>query len=308
VVPLKSRLQHTVLLAAALVACRPAGSTPPGMFVVDDAGDTARLSVPPRRIVSLNPAITELVFALGAGHRLVGRSDECDYPEAARDVPSVGGWLPPNVEAVVATTPDLVLLYGGPTNATAAARLRALGIPVLSFRTDHLADVSRLARLLGPLLGAIHPADSLASSYDAALDSSRSSITIEPKPSVVLLAWDQPLIVLGAGSYVSELVELAGGRNVFGDLQPASVPMSLETVASRAPTALVTVGGLSGRFAERPEWQAVPAVRQHHILELTESTLKWPSPRAPAAIAALRLRLHSAGLSGTRRGGTAHGQ
>jgi iron complex transport system substrate-binding protein len=181
-----------ILLVAAMAACRPAGGTPGRLVVVDDAGDTTRLSVPARRVVSLNPAITELIFALGAGRRLVGRTDECEYPEAARDVPSVGGWLPLNVEVVATKTPDLVLLYGGPTNAIAADRLRALGIPVLSFRTDHLADVSRLARVLGPVLSTTRAADSLASSYDAALDSLRRSRRSEPKPSVVLVAWDQP--------------------------------------------------------------------------------------------------------------------
>jgi ABC-type Fe3+-hydroxamate transport system substrate-binding protein len=276
------------------------------LLVVDDAGDTTRLDAPVRRIVSLNPAITELIFSLGAGHRLVGRTDECTYPEAAGQVPSVGGWLPPNVEAVAARAPDLVLLYEGPTNAIAAARLRALGIAVLALRTDHLADVSRLARLLGPTFGGAGAADSLASSYDAALDSLRLGVLPDSGPSVALLAWDQPLIVLGAGSFVSEAIELAGARNVFADLAPPSVPVSLETLVSRRPSILVTVGMMSTRFSERPEWQAVRAVRDRRLLRLTESALKWPSPRAPMAIAALRPRLHSAGLSNALVGTSAH--
>jgi iron complex transport system substrate-binding protein len=290
---LTARSRLAVLLTAALVACRPAGGGPGRLLVVDDAGDTTRLAAPMRRIVSLNPAITELIFSLGAGNRLVGRTDECDYPEAAADVPSVGGWLPPNVEAVAARVPDLVLLYEGPTNAIAAARLRALGIAVLALRTDHLADVSRLARLLGPILGVAGAAESLASSYDAALDSLRLGVTSDSGLSVVLMAWDQPLIVLGAGSFVSELVELAGARNAFRDLPAPSVPVSLETLVARRPSVLVTVGGLSTGFTERPEWQAVRAVRDHRLLRLTESAFKWPSPRAPTAIAALRRRLES---------------
>ena len=291
--PLKSQLQFAVLLAAALVACFPPRATPGRLVVVDDAGDTTRLAAPVRRVVSLNPAITELIFSLGAGHQLVGRTDECDYPAAAGHVPSVGGWLPPSVEAVAARAPDLVLLYGGPTNAIAAARLRSLGIPVLALRTDHLADVSRLARLLGPVLGVAGAADSLASSYDAALDSLGLGLTPGSRPPVVLLAWDQPLMVLGAGSFVSELIELAGARNVFRDLPSSSVAVSMETLVSRRPSVLVTVGSMSTRFIERPEWQAVPAVRHHSLLQLTESALKWPSPRAPEAIAALRRQLDS---------------
>jgi iron complex transport system substrate-binding protein len=151
------------------LACRPAGAGPSRILVVDDAGDTVRLAAPARRVVSLNPVITELVFALGAGGRLVGRTDACDYPAAAIRLPSVGGWLPPNVEAVAASSPDLAIVYQGPTTAAAAIRLRALGIAVLALRTDHLADISRLARLLGPVLGAARAADSLASAYHACL-------------------------------------------------------------------------------------------------------------------------------------------
>jgi ABC-type Fe3+-hydroxamate transport system substrate-binding protein len=288
---LTARLRLAALVAAALVACHPAGGRRERIFVVDDAGDTVRVVAPARRVVSLNPTITELVFALGAGSRLVGRTDACDYPAAAAGVPSVGAWLPPNVEAVAARSPDLVVLYQGPTTAPAAARLRALGISVLALRTDHLADVSRLLRLLGPVLGAARAADSLAAWYDAALDTLRRATPPDADPSVVVLAWDQPLIVLGAGSFVSEMVELAGARNAFADLASPSVPVSLESLVARAPRAIVTVGAMPDGFVARPEWQAVRAVREHRLLGLTEPALSRPSPRAPGAIAALRRRL-----------------
>jgi iron complex transport system substrate-binding protein len=291
---LTARLRLAALLAAGLVACHQAGRRPgfaATLLVVDDAGDTLRVDRPARRIVSLTPTTTELLFALGAGDRLVGRTDACDYPAAALRVASVGPWLPPNVEAVVARSPDLVLLYDGPTNATAATRLRSLGIAVLAFRTDHLADVPRLARLLGRVVDAGRPADSLAQSFEAALDRLRRSAEPASAPGVVLLAWDQPLIVLGAGSFVSELLELAGARNVFNDLSLPSAPVTLESVVARRPLAIVTVGAMTGGFASRPEWQALAAVRRHRLLTLTESAFSRPSPRAPAAVAMLRHRL-----------------
>jgi iron complex transport system substrate-binding protein len=244
--------------------------------------------------VSLNPVITELVFALGAGDRLVGRTESCDYPPAAARVPSVGGWLPPNVEAVAARAPDLVLLYQGPTTAAAATRLRSLGIPVLALRTDRLADVPRVARVLGTVLGAPRAADSLASSYDAALETLRHAAVSRAGPTVAMVSWDQPLIVLGTGSFVSEMVELAGGRNVFDDVPSASAPVSLEALASRAPDIVATVGSMSADFADRPEWRAVPAIRAHRLLALTNPALSHPTPRAPAAIADLRRQLDSA--------------
>jgi iron complex transport system substrate-binding protein len=291
---LTAPLRLAALLAAGLVACDSAGAGPGRILIVDDAGDTLRLAAPARRVVSLNPAITELMFALGAGDRLVGRTVACDYPPAAVRVPSVGAWLPPNVEAVASRSPDLVILYEGPTTAAAAARLRMLGLPVLALRTDHLGDVSRLARLLGSALGAVRAGDSLAASFDAALDRLRRTPEPRPTPTIALLAWDQPLIVLGAGSFVSEMIELAGARNVFGDVASASAPISLETLVSRAPRALATVGSMSAGFARRPEWRAVRAVREGRLLGLADAALSRPSPRAPAAIAALRRQLDSA--------------
>jgi iron complex transport system substrate-binding protein len=287
-------LRLAAFLVVGITACHDAGGASGRILVVDDAGDTVHLAAPVRRVVSLNPVITELVFALGAGDRLVGRTESCDYPEAAARVPSVGGWLPPNVEAVAARLPDLVLLYAGPTTAPAATRLRALGITVVAFRTDRLADVSRVARLLGSVLGVRRAADSLASAYDLALDRLLPADSSRTRSTVALVTWDQPLIVLGAGSFVSEMVELAGARNVFDDIRSSSASISLEALAARAPLLVATVGARSADFARRPEWQAVPAVRAHRLLALTDPTLSHPTPRAPAAIAALRRQLDSA--------------
>lgn len=283
-------------LAVALVlgsapACGQAGGAPARLTVVDDAGDTLRLPGPARRIVSLNPSTTEILFAIGAGRWLVARTPSCDYPSAAAAVPSVGGGFPPNVEAVVARQPDLVVLYHGAGNAAAAARFRQLGVPLLRLRTDHLADVPRAARVLGRLTGTELAADSVAGRFETALETERAaSGRARVDIPVLILAWDQPIIVLGAGSFVSELVELAGGRNVFADVRAPSVPVTLEAIAARRPEAVVTVGGPPG-FAARPEWQAVPAVRHRRLIALTESAFNRPSPRAPEAIGVLRARL-----------------
>jgi ABC-type Fe3+-hydroxamate transport system substrate-binding protein len=216
-------------------------------------------------------------------------------------VPSVGAWLPPNVEAVAARSPDLVILYQGPTLAAAASRLRALGIAVLALRTDHLSDVSRLAHLLGPVLGASRTADSLASSYEMRLDTLRRSASPSSAPAVALLAWDQPLVVLGAGSFVSELVELAGARNAYRDLPLSSVPMSLESLVFRDPNVIITVGRMTTGFAARPEWQTVRAVRERRIISITSSALTRPSPRSLAAIPLLRHRLEAIMIGGRTR-------
>jgi iron complex transport system substrate-binding protein len=275
-----------------LAACRPAGGSSTGLALVDDAGERVRLGAPPGRIVSLNPTTTELLFALGAGPRLVGRSSACDYPAGAAAVPSLGGGFPPAVEAVLGARPDLVVLYHSAGNAAAAARLRELGIPVLRLRTDRLRDVARAARVLGEALGTGAAGDSIADRLERRLAAEhsvrRDSTKLVP---TLLLAWDQPVIALGAGSFVSELVELAGGRNVFADIAAPSAPVSLEAIAERAPSVVLLVGSEIPGLEHRPEWRTLPAVRAGRLLRLSESSSNRPSPRAPAAVRALRARL-----------------
>jgi iron complex transport system substrate-binding protein len=271
------------LLLGIALACLAAGGTRVRIVAVDDAGDTLRLDAPARRVVSLDPTTTELLFAIGAGSALVGRTDACDFPAEAGAVPSLGGGIPPTVEAVVAARPDLVLLYHAAVNAQPAARLRALGIPLARLRTDRLDAVPRLTRMLGELTGASRGADSVAEAYARDMARERdASRDARPAPlPVVIVAWTQPLIVLGAGSYVSEAVELAGARNIFDDISAPSAQVNLEAVVDRAPRAVIAMDA-SGVSSLRPEWP---------VIRLQESAYNHPGPRMPAAIHALRARL-----------------
>ena len=285
-------LLPVLLGACSAPAQRPAG----GLVIVDDAGDSIRLAQPVRRIVSLSPATTELVFALGAGDRLVGRTRWCDYPPAARAVPSVGDGLPPNIESVLAQAPDLVLLYRSPQNAAALARFRAAGIAAVQLGIDHLADVPRLARLLGPAVGRGGTGDSLAAAFEAGVAAAAARAATQPeagRPRVLLLAWDQPPIAIGAGSFQSEIVALAGGRNLFADLTVPSATVSIEVIAARDPDlVLVTESGLPA-IAGRAEWAAVPAVRARRFVRLVTPVFSRPSPRAMEAVAELRAALEA---------------
>ncbi len=283
------------LFTLLLGACSPPAHRPSGsLILVDDAGDTLRLEAPARRIVSLSPATTELVFALGAGDRLVGRTRWCDYPAAARVVPDVGDGLPPNVEAVLARSPDLVLLYRSTGNAAALARFRAAGVPTLQLAIDHLADVPRLARLLGQAVGESLAADSLAMAFRAgiAAESAQSAVpAAASRPRVLLLAWDQPPIAIGAGSFQSEILELAGARNLFADLPAPSATVSIEAIAARDPDLVLVRDTGRASLAGRPEWSVVRAVRLGRFVRLIHPAFGRPSPRAPEVIAALRRAL-----------------
>jgi ABC-type Fe3+-hydroxamate transport system substrate-binding protein len=261
---------------------------------VDDAGDTVAVAGLPHRIVSLIPATTELLFAIGAGSSVVGRTEWCDYPPAAAAVPNLGDGIAPNVEAVLASRPDLVLLYNSAQNAATAARLRTLGIPALRLNTDKLADVGRIGRLLGRITGHAAAADSMAAAFDTAL--ATATVTpADPRPKVLLLVWEQPPMTIGRGSFLDDLVRRAGGVNLFEDVASSAGTVSIEAVASRDPDLILTTTAGPVAFASRPEWQTVRAVRERRFLPVTGSEFNRPSPRAPAAIRELSARLRRAG-------------
>ncbi|HEX9165102.1 MAG TPA: helical backbone metal receptor, partial [Gemmatimonadales bacterium] len=172
--------------------------------IVDDAGDTVALARPAERVVSLIPAATELLFAIGAGNTLVGRTDWCDHPPAATAVRSLGAGLEPNIEAVLGARPDLVMLYPSPQTVVAAARLRSLGIPAMQWRTDRLEDLTRGARQVGLLTGHVDESRAAVARLDSALAAATRSRTTRPR--VLIIAWDQPPIAIGRASFLHELV------------------------------------------------------------------------------------------------------
>ncbi len=193
------------VLAFTALAC--GSRSPPDGELRDHAGDVIALEGPAKRIVSLSPALTELLFTLGVGDRVVGRTRWGQDPEAALAVPSVGDGLNPNIEAVVARHPDLVLFYLSPSNGVAIERLNGLRIATASIRLDGLADLADAARLIGELVGATG-VDSILTAFETQLNAVTAGAS--ERPEVLLLAWDNPPIASGGASFQSEIVERAG--------------------------------------------------------------------------------------------------
>ncbi len=281
--------------ASAILACSGSASGARGpLVVVDDAGDSVAVRVPATRVVSLIPATTELLFAIGAGPAVVGRTQWCDHPPAARRVTDLGPGINPNLEAVLSVRPDLVILYNSAQHAAVAARLRELGIPALRLNTDALADVRRVGTLLGRLTGHVRDADSMSGAFDSALAAATVDAGRAPWPKVLLLVWEQPPMTLGRGSFLSELVERAGGENLFADISASSAPVSIEAVSARDPDLILTAAAGPASIARRPEWRAVRAVRERRFLHISGTEYDRPGPRSPGAIRALARRLREA--------------
>ena len=258
------RLGFVVLL---LASCRPSGRPAVG---------------PSQRIVSLLPSFTEILFAIGAGDRVVGRTQWCDYPAAALAVPSVGDGLPPNIEAVAARRPDRVVLYNAGPNVTAAKQFERLGIRTVLIDLNRLEDLGPAARTLGRLTGQEEQAESLATVMDGLAGRPPPSSTT----SIAFVVWDNPPIIIGHGSYLDQLAAQAGARNVFGDITAPSAQVALETIVARDPRwiAVLVDSAAPPAFMKRREWRAVRAVREGHFLLLKGSLFGRPGPRSGEAI------------------------
>ena len=293
-----------VALAAFVVACgdgrsrtpavadTAAASAPGALTIRDDFGDTLTLRAPPRRIVSLNPATTELFFALGAGDRLVGRTHFDLYPAAAQAVQDLGSAIPPNVESVLGVRPDLVLLYASESNRESAARLHAAGVPTLTLRIDHIADFRRAVEILGRVIGDTARATIVADSVSRTLERVRTAMQGKPRLTAFWKAWDSPVIAIGGGSFLSELVDIAGGRNIYGDDPRPAFDVTIEDVVRRDPD-VVFAGPESGeRMRAAPAWRALRAVREGRILIVDTMLVGRPGVRLGEAAMSLARLLH----------------
>jgi iron complex transport system substrate-binding protein len=258
----------------------------------DDFGDPVRIGEPPRRIVSLNPATTEILFALGAGSRLVGRSNYDLWPDSAKLIQALGNGIQPNVEAVLGTRPDLVVLYASQDNRPAAGRFRAAGVNTLSLKNDSIADFRRTVETLGAILGDSVRARSVTDSVYHTIDRVRASTARLTRPTVFWHIWDAPLITIGAGSFMNELVNIAGATNVYADIEAPSKTISLEDVARRDPEFILAGPIGAAKIAGDPRWRIVRAVRSGKVLIVDTVVVARPSVRLGEAALSLANLLH----------------
>ena len=282
-----------LLSTAALASCHDTHRAAPAPDI-DDFGDTIRAGTQasPARIASLNPATTELLFALGAGPRLVARTTWDVWPDAARAVTDVGPGLRPNIEAVLAQHPDLVVLYASAENRLAAQQLRAAGARVIALRTDRLEDFARASRELGRAVGESGRAAIVIDTMTRTLARVRAATLHLDHPTVFWHVWDSPIYTIGAGSFLDELLTIAGGTNIYADRSEPSPQVSLEDVIERDPE--IILAGVSGKRAitASPLWKGVRAVREGRVFVVDTNLVGRPSVRAGEAAVSIARLLH----------------
>jgi iron complex transport system substrate-binding protein len=296
----RSLWRHRIAVAltvgsGVLAACdaHPAADGAATSGLRDDYGRLVRLGAPPRRIVSLNPATTELLFAIGAGNRVVGRTQYDLWPDSARLVPSVGAGMQPNLEAVFERKPDLVIMYASGSDRAVADRLTAAGISTAAFRIDKVADFARVTIALGRLVGDTMRARTVVDSVTATLDRVRRAVApLSSRPTVFLHVWEKPLMAIGGGSFLSELVTIAGARNIYDSIAAPSPVVTFEDVVRRNPTIVLATPNERQHILSDPQWRTLAAVREGHVLAYDTNLVARPSVKLGEAAVSLAKLFH----------------
>ncbi len=284
-----------VLLTALGALLAPADA----LTLRDMLGRPVTLPLPPARIVSLVPSVTEIVFSLGSEERLVGRTDFCDYPAAVRGKPSVGGMVNPNLETLVALKPDLVVATDEGNREETFRQLERLRIPIYLVHANRVAETVDLIARVGELTGRQAAVARLTGEMQRRIDAVRRAVAPFPRPRVLYVLWPEPLIVPGRASMLTELIEIAGGTSITAGDGDAYPRFSLEAAVARAPEVIIladhSTGPSTAGRASPEKWQrlaSVPAIRAGRLHSADLSILHRYGPRVPDGLETLARMIH----------------
>ena len=267
-----------MLLAALLVA----GAAQAEVRVTDDYGKEVVLAAPARRVVSLAPHLTELMYAAGAGERLVGAFAYSDYPPAAKSLPRVGSEAQIDLEAVVALNPDLVIAWPQSGSTRAVERIAALGIPVFRSEPRELEDIARTMETLGRLAASEAAAAAAARAFRERTARLVRAYAGRPVVRAFYQVWDRPLITVNADHVISKVMRLCGGENVMADLPALAPEIDRERVLRSDPEVIVASGTDGARPPWLDDWNAFPAmaaVRGGNLYAVQPELLQRHTPR-----------------------------
>jgi iron complex transport system substrate-binding protein len=277
------RLVATKSLATLALVLLLSASVLSARLVTDQTGRRVNLPDHPRRLVSIAPSITETLFALGLGNRLVGDTDYCDYPPQAKSLPHVGAMLNPSLEKIVALKPDLVLGTDEANRRETADQLERLGIPLYGVTAHTVEGTIQSLEDLGHVLDWETPTQKLVALLRARVAAVARQVQGQSRPKVLFVVWYRPLITAGRQTFISDIIRRAGGASISDDLKGEWPHMGLEEVLSRAPDVILLpqtdafAPGLD-EFQKLPGWRDLAAVKNHHLYFVAEAIMR-PSPR-----------------------------
>lgn len=254
-----------LLLAASLLA-----SDFP-VTIVDDVGISAVIPKIPKRIISLAPSNTEILFMLGLGDRVVGVSSICNYPAEAGKKEKVGDFFAPSLEKILLLKPDLVIAGGG-VQKELALKLSAMGIPTMTLYPKDLKEMLLDVLLTGKAAGKEAEAVKLMNSLKARIEKVKEQAKKSKHPKVYFEIWNQPVTSAGKGSFIDELITIAGGENIFSSINKTFPEVSAEEIIKRNPDIIITAymekkGKMKKEITGRSGWTGIKAVKDDKVFD-----------------------------------------
>lgn len=272
-----------MLVALLLGACVPSFDEE-GMAIVDDLGRSVNIAGIPQRIVSLSPSNTEILFAMGLGEKVVGVTDWCDYPPEALDKEKVGGYYPPDIEKIIALGPDLILASDIHRHEVIPA-LEEQGFTVFALAPQTLDEVLRSIERVGKVAGKEEEAFELVNEIESKIEEiEKKTKEVEERPRVFYITWHDPIWTVGRNTWIDDLIEIAGGVNIFSQYFQSGAMVELEWVISLNPEVII-VSQWSFEWAEDATELEVTAARQNdRIYQSDDDIVQRSGPRLVKAL------------------------
>lgn len=266
------------------------------VVIIDDLQRTVSLPTPAQRIVSLAPSITETLFAISAGNRVVGVTDYCNYPAGATSKQRVGGVINPNIETIVSLKPDLIVLSMEGNVREDFNKLTSFGVPVFATNPRNLDGIYKSIAQLGALTGESAKAMTLVHSLKMRADSIVLAASSSKSRKTLFFVSLQPIIIVGRNTFLAELIELAGGINTASKAASTYPAYSREAVLKDDPDVLIFMSDVLSDPAELvklyPEWSKLKAFRQKKIVRIDSDIVSRPGPRAVDGLETLYKLIH----------------
>ena len=249
----------------------------------------------PQRVVSLAPSVTETLFALGFGDRVVGVTTYCDYPPEARRLPKIGGFTNPSVEAIVATRPDLVIGINDSSHPVKTKELEGLGIKIALISVTSLDEILNSFKSVARMLGRQEAGDKLAQEINRQFEQVKKRVAPVPRRSTLLAVGLRPLVAVGGKNFIDELITLAGGDNIAGNAAQPWLNLPDEYVIAKAPQVIIQAGMGSERGTSAKYWsdlKSIPAVKEGRVYSYPSDKILRPGPRVGEGLEEIARLVH----------------
>lgn len=294
------KYQFTLLALMVLcLSCTPrkeAIIASPQRTLTDEIGRQVRVSSTPQRIVSLAPSITEVLFALKLGDRIVGVTSYCDFPAEAKSREKIGDTLKPNLERLIALKPDLVLISTASQLEKITQQLDQLGIPVFVTNPKSVAGVLTSIRQIGELTDTAQQGEVLAAEMQGRISTVQRQVAGQDVPRVLYILQLSPLITAGKNTFINDLIIQAGGRSISGEESADYPQFSLETAIARAPEVIIVPAShgteLVNVEAVKQAFATTPAVKNNRIVRVNPDLIDRPGPRIVEGLEAIRAGIY----------------